>query len=146
MSVSGEVPPPGGASGIQNIVHGGSQTISGQQSTGAGSRMVQHVGAPAAGDGETVTLADLSAAILALRTELGSLLERTPDALSGAAAVAVDRDLAAAQAETETVNVEPEPDVITRAIDRAAAVLGSVTGLGAALAALQEILRKLFVG
>src|SRR5882757_10518411 len=102
MPVSGEAAQPGANSGIQNIVRGGSQTISGQQSTGAGSRMEQHIGGPAAGDGEPVTLADLSAAILALRTEFESLLDREPDALSGRAAVTAEHALAEAAAQADS--------------------------------------------
>jgi len=142
MPVSEEAPQPGANSGIQNIVRGGSQTITGIQSTGAGSRLEQHIGAPAAGDGETVTLADLSAAILVLRTEFASLLDRDPDALSGAAAVAVERALT--EVEFEIVHVEPDPAVVRRAIDRAAAFVSGVTGLGAALDALLVVSRKLF--
>jgi len=144
MPVSGEAPQPGANSGIQNIVHGGSQTISGQQSTGAGSRMEQHIGGPAAGDGETVTLADLSAAILALRTEFASLLEREPDVLSGAAAVTADHALAEAAAQTESG--APQREALRTAIDRTAATLGGVNGLATAVAALLNIFRKLFGG
>jgi hypothetical protein len=144
MPVSEQAPQPGANSGIQNIVRGGSQTISGQQSTGAGSRLEQHIGGPAAGDGEPVTLADLAAAILALRLEFARLLDREPDALSGAAAVTADRALAEAAAQTESG--APQRDALRGAIDRTAATLGSVGGLGSAVAALLDIFRKLFGG
>lgn len=144
MPVSREAPQPGANSGIQNIVHGGSQTISGQQSTGAGSQLKQHVGGPGAGDGEPVTLADLSAAILALRTEFADLLDREPAALSGAAAVTADRALAEAAAQTESG--APQRDTLRAAVDRTAATLGSVSGLATAVDTVLDVFRKLFGG
>ncbi|WP_405581603.1 hypothetical protein [Streptomyces sp. NBC_01190] len=137
-------PPPGGNSGIQNIVRGGSQHISGQQSTGAGSRLTQHVGGPAARDGSTVTIADLSTAIEALRAEFAALIDRAPEALSAPQALTVER--AITEAATETGSEEPRKDTLRAAIERAAAILGGVSGMAGSVAALQDVFRKLFGG